>query len=148
MEKATKVNLVLNQNDTYHKLPFAVNMLTQVEFQSLNWAAQSMLFDGKPVLLLNSFQKLDVEFLLYEDIRVWGLSNHGQISIENRVEAEGKFTLETAKYKANIRSCFYTLLINQSQFENIGLAWFFKKFKVSYYQVSFEFDFQNVVLLN
>ena len=122
MEKATKVNLVLNQNDTYHKLPFAVNMLTQAEFQSLNWAAQSMLFDGKPVLLLNSFQKLDVEFLLYEDIRVWGLSNHGQISIENRVEAEGKFTLETAKYKANIRSCFYTLLINQSQFENIGLA--------------------------
>lgn len=148
MEKATKVTLVLNQNDTYHKLPFEVNMLTQVEFQSLNWAAQSILFDEKPVLLLNSFQKLDVEFLLYEDIRVWGLSNHGQISIENRVEAEGEFTLETVKYCANIQSCFYTLLINQSQFENIGLDWFFKKFKVSYYQLSIEFDFKNVVLMN
>ena len=148
MEKATKVTLVLNQNKTYHKLPFEVNLLTQVEFQSLNWASQSMLFDEKPLLLLNSFKTLDVEFLLYEDIRVWGLSNFGQISIENRVEAEGEFTLETVKYSANIQSCFYTLLINQSQFENIGLAWFFKKFKVSYYQVSFEFDFKNVVLLN
>ena len=39
MEKATKVTLVLNQNETYHKLTFAVNMLTQVEFQSLNWAS-------------------------------------------------------------------------------------------------------------
>ena len=70
MEKATKVTLVLNQNETYHKLPFAVNLLTQVEFQSLNWASQSMLFDEKPLLLLNSFKTLDVEFLLYEDIRV------------------------------------------------------------------------------
>ena len=106
MEKATKVTLVLNQNKTYHKLPFAVNLHTQVEFQSLNWASQSMLFDEKPLLLLNSFKTLDVEFLLYEDIRVWGLSNFGQISIENRVEAVGEFTLETVKYSVNIRSCF------------------------------------------
>ena len=40
-----------------------------------------MLFDEKPLLLLNSFKTLDVEFLLYEDIRVRGLSNFGQISI-------------------------------------------------------------------
>ena len=70
MEEATKVTLVFNQNETYHKLPFAVNMLTQVEFQSLNWASQSMFFDEKPLLLLNSFKTLDVEFLLYEDIRI------------------------------------------------------------------------------